>query len=73
MPVVGALALALCCGIPVLLASGLLATAAGVLARFWPLTLLGALALVYGLTKVARRTRRLAATSERHDETRRPT
>jgi hypothetical protein len=71
LPLLGALGLALCCGVPVLLAWGALAGAAGALARFWPLTLLGAGLLAYGAFKVGDRMRRISARTERSDESRR--
>ncbi len=48
--VVGALAIA-CCAIPVLLALGA-GTALAALARFWPLTVLGAVLLIAGLARL---------------------
>lgn len=52
-----ALGLGLCCGLPVILASGALGIVGGALGRAWPLTLLGAGALGYGLLRWRKRVR----------------
>lgn len=52
-----AVGLALCCGLPVLIASGALAAAAGAAARWWPLVVLGLAAFAYGGLRVYRRAR----------------
>jgi hypothetical protein len=71
LTLLGVLGLALCCGVPVLLASGALAAAAGALARFWPLTLLGGALFAFGAFKVGDRMRRISARTKRSDEWRR--
>jgi len=50
----GAGALVLCCGIGTLIASGVFATVAGALARFWPITVAGVAILAYAGVRIAR-------------------
>lgn len=57
----GGLALALCCGLPLIIASGALAVAGGWLARVWPLVVVGTLVLVYAAARVRRRIRERAS------------
>ncbi|MGH2830361.1 MAG: hypothetical protein ACRDJM_07735 [Actinomycetota bacterium] len=71
MPLLSALGLALCCGVPVLLASGALTALIGALVWYWPLTLLGGGIVAYGAFKVAVRVRRPSAGNEQRYETRR--
>jgi len=55
-PVFAVAALALCCAVPALIAvgAGFLATAGGLAARYWPLTAMGILALLWGAFKLAK-------------------
>jgi hypothetical protein len=49
------LAVAMCCAVPALLAvgGGALAAAAGLVARYWPLTVLGGAVVVIGALRIA--------------------
>lgn len=71
LTVFGAIGLALCCGLPALLATGALAAVGGALVRLWPLTLLGGGVFAYGTFKVLARVRRLSIGNEHRDDMRR--
>lgn len=60
-----ALAVGLCCGAPVIIASGAIGVLGGWFARAWPLVLVGGSLLGYGLYRWGRRARLVRARSER--------
>ena len=49
-------AVALCCGLPflIVLGGGLLAAAGGLAARYWPVTVAGVAAVIWGAVKLGR-------------------
>lgn len=49
-----AVAVIICCSIPVLLATGVLGVLLGWLGRAWPVLLVGAAALIYALARLLR-------------------
>lgn len=66
------LALALCCGLPLIIASGALAVAGGWLARAWPVLLLGIAVLAYAGVRIGRNIReRQSNEVGAHEESRR--
>jgi len=55
-PIFAVAALALCCAVPALIVvgAGLFAAVGGLAARYWPLTAIGVLALVWGAAELVR-------------------
>ncbi len=64
-PMLAAVALAVCCGVPALLASGALAAVAGAVARWWPAVVAGTALLLYAAARIYRRAKAIRAKVER--------
>ncbi len=68
MPMLAAVALAVCCGVPALLASGAIAAIAGGIARWWPAWVAGTAVLLYAAVRIYRRTKAIRASLRGTDE-----